>query len=310
MGDIFASGDANAPAKSLTEPDYFSTEDCGYAILLSKKMPSLNITIVPATHADVPALARIARDACREDRLTQLKARADPTYLSTRAFGDSLRDSLRNPRHAVVKATDAATGATLGSATFGFARFAPADVPRADPGVDIIGDDGDEGWEEEDEEEREDAPAVNGSAEAAAAATAARRARAAAAVRRLDAMQDADLRLAQAALLPDAAARCVAVVSLSVSPAHRSRGVGSQLLRWGVRRADEARVFAWARSSEAAWRVYARAGFVVVKELGMELDEWAAEGREGGEAWGRYVVRYMRRPAVGETDEAEAEAEN
>jgi hypothetical protein len=50
--------------------------------------------------------------------------------------------------------------------------------------------------------------------------------------------------------------------------------------------------------------VYARAGFRVVRELAVELDEWAPEGREDGAAWGRYVVRYMRRPA-GSEDEAE-----
>jgi ribosomal protein S18 acetylase RimI-like enzyme len=65
------------------------------------------------------------------------------------------------------------------------------------------------------------------------------------------------------------------VVTLSVSPEFHGRGAGSALLRWGTDTADRSGVFSWVYSSELAWALYVKHGFVVVGTLDIYLDKWA-----------------------------------
>ncbi|KAG6001883.1 hypothetical protein E4U21_003732 [Claviceps maximensis] len=67
--------------------------------------------------------------------------------------------------------------------------------------------------------------------------------------------------------------RCPYIIGLSVSPKYQCRGMGSALLRWGTCICEDKNVFACVHSSEAAWRLYKRGGFKVVRVLDVDLDE-------------------------------------
>ena len=62
--------------------------------------------------------------------------------------------------------------------------------------------------------------------------------------------------------------------------------------------ADQLGVSTRVHSSEVAWKVYEKHGFEIVRELDVDLDEWApvprAEQGEGAK-WGHYVCWYMKR---------------
>ena len=92
--------------------------------------------------------------------------------------------------------------------------------------------------------------------------------------------------------------------TITVSPSHHSRGVGTALLRWGTSRADQDGVEAWVHASEAGSEFFAKEGFRERERLEIDLDEWAkgAEGKGPEEVgkWGKYTFRYMvREPQVG-----------
>ncbi|KAJ5527165.1 acetyltransferase [Penicillium frequentans] len=77
-------------------------------------------------------------------------------------------------------------------------------------------------------------------------------------------------------------ARYLILQALAVNPDDQRQGVGSQLVKWGVERADEERIACWCHASPAGNQLYLKSGF---QELGS--DEY-----DLGEV-GKYVFRYM-----------------
>ncbi|KAJ6005813.1 acetyltransferase [Penicillium sp. IBT 35674x] len=77
-------------------------------------------------------------------------------------------------------------------------------------------------------------------------------------------------------------ARYLILQALVVSPNYQRQGVGSRLVKWGVKRADEERIPCWCHASPAGNQLYLMSGF---QELGR--DEY-----DLGE-FGNYVFRYM-----------------
>jgi ribosomal protein S18 acetylase RimI-like enzyme len=67
---------------------------------------------------------------------------------------------------------------------------------------------------------------------------------------------------------------------ISVDPAYHRRGVGSELVRWATRKADEDGVKVWIHASEAAYELVRKHGFKVIEELPINLDEWATKVRQ------------------------------
>lgn len=96
--------------------------------------------------------------------------------------------------------------------------------------------------------------------------------------------------------------RCSDLEMLATDPAFQGRGAGSQLLRWGLARADAAGVEAYLEASPAAVPLYEKLGF---REAG-RTETWiaardrnstATEGKGEGEGeWYRNL--YMLRPAA------------
>lgn len=77
-------------------------------------------------------------------------------------------------------------------------------------------------------------------------------------------------------------ARYLILQALAVNPDDQRQGVGSQLVKWGVQRADEERFSCWCHASPAGNQLYVKSGF---QELGS--DEYDLE------EFGKYIFRYM-----------------
>lgn len=86
--------------------------------------------------------------------------------------------------------------------------------------------------------------------------------------------------------------------TLVVSPDHQHRGVGSALVRWAAATADRENIPSWLQSSPVAAAVYAAAGgFRGVRDLDVDLSEYAPGGKGAMRGWGVYRFRYMVRDA-------------
>ncbi|KAI9897299.1 hypothetical protein N3K66_008321 [Trichothecium roseum] len=260
-------------------------------------MDAPGFTIRPAQHADVAAVAQLCEDAFEMDRQTQMKALGDGHHFSMREHMlESLPSALENPRCVVLKAVDDATGEIAGFCNWGFRGFAAGEVPAPEGSPRKVVDevppplssekrDGDD-----DDGDNAGSPAKEGTGEKEDDP-----------IKRLEAFTSADMKRWMRDTMPEGT-RCLYVIGLSVSPAHKGRGVASALLRFGTGFCDGRRAFAWAHSSEPAWRLYERCGFRVARRLDVDLDEYApaswpappGEEKGSGAGWGRYVFRYMK----------------
>lgn len=253
----------------------------------------LAIAIRPLQYADVHTCARITATAFSNDRHTivkQLGGKPFDMYVSR----DGFLATLHKKNYIYVKAVDSA-GNLVGHAGWGFRGVDEAKIASEGPAdrlqdykeeVERIGDDNLSKRNVESETHGEEGSGIN----------------------RLYALEDADMQHAMAALMPPGTS-CMYVVGLIVAPEYQSRGVGSALIEFGNAMADRLGIFTWVHSSDQAWRAYAKFGFEVVRELHVDLDEYApsspgrvwADRLEGtGEGvtehgWGNYTIRYMKR---------------
>ncbi|KAM3513620.1 hypothetical protein MY11210_002726 [Beauveria gryllotalpidicola] len=245
---------------------------------------------------DIPAAARLAGQAFASDRQTQMKAlgEAEPFDMEKYTL-ESMPSHLASRTCHVLKAVDEATGELAGVCNWGIKGFVPRRMPFFEDRVaeaaaeqDAIPAEDTRQQKQEKQLEQEEA------AQPVAAAAAAEETDP---IKRLVALTDADMRAWMAEVMP-VGTRCLFIIGLTVSPAHQGRGVGSALLRWGRDICDDSGAFAWVHASDAAWGMYRRSGFEVVRSLDVDLDEYAPcrpPGEEGADArWGRYVFRYMK----------------
>ncbi|EPS35767.1 hypothetical protein H072_10739 [Dactylellina haptotyla CBS 200.50] len=72
--------------------------------------------------------------------------------------------------------------------------------------------------------------------------------------------------------------------ALATSPEYQGRGVASQLVKWGVDRADDGNLTCWCHASPAGNQLYRKAGFQELGNSEYDLGEF-----------GKYTFRYMRR---------------
>lgn len=115
-------------------------------------------------------------------------------------------------------------------------------------------------------------------------------------IKRLEDYINADMNAWMEEVMPEGT-RCIYIIDISVAPNHQGRGVGKRLLRWGMRFCDERGVFAWVHSSQGAWKMYEKSGFQIIRELDVDMDEYAPvpPPNEGpGAKWGHCVFRYMK----------------
>ncbi|KAI0108453.1 acyl-CoA N-acyltransferase [Daldinia grandis] len=250
----------------------------------------ISISIQPLNYADIPACARITSSAFSVDPHTTVKQLGQKPFDMYDISRSGFLDTLDRKTYIYVKAVDGETGEIVGHAGWAFRGLDPALVPWNGPGDAKpeggererrqTGDD-----ESENKNEKEDAEGKESS------------------IDRLHALEDADMRFWLSDLVPSDIP-CVFVVGLTVSPSHQSRGVGSALMRYGNVIADDLGLSIWVHSSHQAYEAYKKSGFETMRELKIDLDEYAPRGPVEGEEvmgekgsgrWGRYIIRYMRR---------------
>ncbi|KAI1456427.1 acyl-CoA N-acyltransferase [Annulohypoxylon moriforme] len=259
-------------------------------------MPSgarIPVSIQPLNYADVPAAARITSSAFSVDPHTIVKNLGRKPYDMYEISSTNFLDTLHKNNYIYVKAVDDETGEIVGHAGWAFRGVDQTLIPRSGPGdakpaglerkqdQAQVNDDGPKDVDKKDCGEGKEETSID----------------------RLHALEDADMQFWLSNIVPTGTP-CMFVVGLIVSPAFQSRGVGGALMRHGNDIADKLGLSIWVHSSHQAYEAYKKFGFRAVKELDIDLDEYAPRKPQEGEAimgekgsgkWGRYVIRYMER---------------
>ncbi|KAJ4298834.1 hypothetical protein N0V90_004076 [Kalmusia sp. IMI 367209] len=253
----------------------------------------LTVTIQALQYADIDACARITAAAFSTDRHTIVKQLGGKPFDMFDVSRDGFLATLHRKTYIYVKAVDEA-GNIVGHAGWGFRGIDEEKIPRKGPS------DEPPPTEEEHEDQNED----NAVKEEIQRKEDGKKK----GIDRLHEIEDDDMKNMMAELMPPGTS-CMFFIGLIVDPSHQSHGVGSALIEYGNAIADRLNIFTWVHSSDQAWKAYAKFGFDIVKELDIELDEYAPtapgekwakklEGTGEGvtkEKWGHYVIRYMKR---------------
>jgi GNAT superfamily N-acetyltransferase len=255
----------------------------------------LPVVVSPLQYADIHACARITAAAFSTDRHTIVKQLGGKPFDMYDISRDGFLATLHRKNYIYVKAVDT-SGNIVGHAGWGFRGVDEAKIPSEGQR------DGPESCKEKGESlDFDELSATNPESEV-------REGKGKNSIDSLHALEDADMQHAMTSLMPSGTS-CMYFIGLIVAPEHQSQGVGSELIEFGNAIADRLGIFTWVHSSDQAWRAYARFGFEVVKELTVDLDEYApsAPGRRWAdrlvstaegvtvENWGRYTIRYMKR---------------
>lgn len=211
-------------------------------------------------------------------------------------FHSMLLDSLGRKRQICVKAIDDETGEIVGHAGWAFKGVDEAAIPWKGPADDKLAADeephGKKDGQKIEDKKNELTNEANGKERQEEDS-----------IDRLKALEDGDMEHWQSNIVPKDKP-CMFITGLHVSISHQSRGIGSALLQHGNAIADKLGLTIWVHSSHQAYEAYKKFRFETVRELDLDLDEWAPRGpRENEEVmgdkgsgkWGRYVIRYMKR---------------
>lgn len=245
-------------------------------------MAPLNVTIEPLNYADINACADISRDAFAVDPHTLVKQLGRDGYDMHAMARRGYLSNLSRKNMVFVKAVDVDTRKVVGYGGWVFPHVKAELVPYVGPSDAKP----DEEQEEERKEEKQEKPKREPDA-----------------IDRLHAIEDEDMQFFQHKLIP-AGEPCMIVMGLGVAPALQSRGIGRALLNYGNAIADKLGVPIWVHSSHQAVGAYGSGGFVSVRKLDVDLDEYAPRspkegepvmGERGSGKWGHYVIEYMKR---------------
>ncbi|PVI03996.1 hypothetical protein DM02DRAFT_519624 [Periconia macrospinosa] len=256
---------------------------------------SVSLSIQPLQYKDITVCAQITAKAFSTDRHTIVKQLGSKPFDMYEVSRDGFLATLHRDTYVYVKAVDEESGEILGHAGWGFRGVDVSKIPRQGPSDKApmpeqhAEQEKDKKRNEEKNNDESEPVKENG-------------------IDRLHALEGADMQHMMSELMPPGTS-CMFVIGLIVAPSHQSRGVGSALIKYGADMADRLGIFTWVHSSDQAWKAYAKFGYQVVKELDLDLDEYAPqspgikwdkalEGTEEGvteDKWGRYVIRYMKR---------------
>ncbi|KAI1081554.1 hypothetical protein F5B20DRAFT_536494 [Whalleya microplaca] len=263
------------------------------------KMVPFSVSIQSLDYADIPACSRITADAFARDPHTIVKNLGRKPYDMYKISSSEFLRCLEKKTYVFCKAVDDETGEIVGHAGWAFRGLSPDMVPWSGPKdakpaekEDSVNHGMNEGVEDnkdigEDKEKGSDP------------------------IERLHALENADMEHWMTDIVP-AGKPCIFLVGLIVSPFHQSRGVGGALIQRGNKLADGLGLDIHVHSSHQAYAAYKKFGFETVKELGIDLDEYAPRppraprdgddgdevmGEKGSGKWGKYVIRYMKRTA-------------
>ncbi len=238
---------------------------------------------------DVPVAAELLSASFEDDRQTQMKKLGQKEPFDLRKFGlEAMPGYIKSPRCVFIKAVDEKTGELAGFCNWGFKGFQPADMPivpgRMQPS-EPEPQPNTETCETGKKANTNQSPKIR--AEESASTDP---------IERLQQLTSRDLNEWMSEVMEEAP-RCMYVIFLAVSPKYQGRGIGKALLQWGTGICEKEGIFAWVSSSQPAWLMYQKSGFEVVRELDVDLDEYApcSPPSEGNNSkWGHYTFRYMK----------------
>jgi GNAT superfamily N-acetyltransferase len=253
------------------------------------KFPSF--TLQPMTMEDAPRVGQLGKAAFLEDRHTMMKS--GDNYDHEAGAQEPFIHWLSVPhRVQCIKAVDH-TGKMLGYVCWGFRGYSRETIPTLD-GRGLVA---------EDVKAREAAAPVSQTDTTSGGETtgstkdgpAEQTAVIDDKLKRLESITDADMRSWMAKLMPDGT-KCMFICTLSVDPNYASQGIGSALMEWGTRIADEDKIFCWVHASDGSHMFYKKHGFEKISELTVDLDKFATTpAPDNGGVWGQYTFRYMKR---------------
>ncbi|KAI2472787.1 hypothetical protein F4781DRAFT_321137 [Annulohypoxylon bovei var. microspora] len=253
----------------------------------------VSVSIEPLHYADISACARITSSAFSVDPHTIVKQLGRKPYDMYAISSSNFLETLHKKTYIYVKAVDRETGEVVGHAGWAFRDVDQALIPWSGP-ADVKpvekAQEQDRGRSDS-EGSKDEAKKDSGAGEEKSS------------IDRLHALENADMKYWMSNIVPSSTP-CMFIVGVTVSPSHQSRGVGSALIRHGSAIADDLGLPIWVHSSHQAYEAYRKSGFDTIRELGIDLDEYAPRapqegeevmGEKGSGKWGRYVIRYMKR---------------
>ncbi|KAI1214205.1 acyl-CoA N-acyltransferase [Annulohypoxylon truncatum] len=253
----------------------------------------ISVSIQPLNYADIPACARITSSAFSVDPHTIVKNLGREPYDMYDISSTNFLETLHKKTYVYVKAVDDETGEIVGHAGWAFRGVDQALIPWSGPAdAKPVGEGRKQGQDQVKNGEAKDVDKKEGE-----------EGKEGDSIDRLHALEDADMQYWISNVVPSDTP-CMFVVDLIVSPSFQSRGVGGALLRHGNAVADTLGLSIWVHSSHQAYEAYKKFGFETVRELNIDLDEYAPRrphageevmGEKGCGKWGRYIIRYMER---------------
>ncbi|KAI8629769.1 acyl-CoA N-acyltransferase [Xylariaceae sp. FL1651] len=247
----------------------------------------ISVSIQPLQYADAHTCAQIASSAFSVDPHTIVKQLGRKPFDMYAISFSGFLSALHKKTCIYVKAIDEETGEIVGHAGWAFRGVDEGLIPWRGPGDEKPAEEeqgkkdksGDENTKDSEEGKKEDS------------------------IDRLHALENDDMQHWLSVLMPSDTP-CMFIIGLIVSPSHQSRRVGSALIQYGNTIADDLGLSMWVHSSHQAYEAYRKFGFEVVRELDIDLDEYAPRGpkeeeetmaEKGSGKWGTYIIRYMKR---------------
>ncbi|CEJ82753.1 hypothetical protein VHEMI02801 [[Torrubiella] hemipterigena] len=247
----------------------------------------INVSIEPLNYADISTCAQIAADSFATDPHTIVKQLGKDGYDMADIFRGMFLRNLERKTIVHVKAVDQDTGKIVGHGGWAFPRVDPATIPRQGPS------------DEKPAALQEKTPETAAKQEKSEAPVGGR-------IDELHALEDKDMQEWMTEQVPSDKP-CMIIACLMVHPEYQSRGVGSALIQHGNKTADQLGLSIYVHSSDQAWKAYSKFGFTTMRELDIDLDEYAPRpprddehvmGKKGIGKWGKYMIRYMVRTPV------------
>ena len=244
--------------------------------------------IVPATVADVDAMADISGDAFMDDSHTLLKGIWKGKDFHREGSREHLASVFTNPRFDVRVARKGLEGE---GEVIGFIMFVKREYPNPDasPEEEAARVAARDALPKRTEKDMLPPPPAPVQAPEGQVLT----------IKELEETSSQAMSYYCEILMPKGA-QCRIIYGCCVAPAYQGQGVGSALMKWATDLADQDQVYSWVSSSMGALGAYAKAGYVEVGRLELRLDDYAQgvkwKQEDGSEKeWGTYFWPYMRR---------------